>query len=199
MGIEINLELEQYRKYIKSKLNKKRYIHSLGVAYTAASLAFVYDVDINKARIAGILHDNAKCYLPNEIIDKCQKVGIEITQYEIEAPELLHSKLGSYIASNELKIEDNDIINAICYHTTGRANMSLLERIIFVSDYIEPNRSNLEHLDKIRKLAFTNIDEAIVQICSSTIDYLNSKNGTIDPATYATYKYYKGVVENNDK
>lgn len=198
MGIIINSDLEKYRKYVKERLNKKRYIHSVGVAYTAANLAYIYDIDIDKARIAGILHDNAKCFDSDELIKRCKKENIPLSKYELEMPELIHSKLGSYIAHSELNINDNDVLNAITYHTTGRPNMSLLERIIYVADYIEPNRSNLDNMEYIRKCAYKDINEAIVLISESTINYINTKGCILDDLTTQTYEYYKGVLNNND-
>ena len=191
MGIIISKEVELYRKYVKKRLNTKRYKHSLGVCYTAAALAMCYDTDINKAMIAGILHDNAKGYEYKILIKKCLAEGIEVSDIEMNSPELLHSKYGAYIAKKELGISDEDIINSIYYHTTGRPDMSLLEKIIFISDYIEPNRSNLPDIDYIRKISFKNIDEAISIVCKNTISHLEHINSPIDKATLDTYNYYK--------
>lgn len=191
MGIAINEELEKYRKYIKTTLNKKRYIHSLGVSYTAAALAMRYQYDINKAQIAGLLHDCAKNIPHDELIKKCIKADIPVTKTEMDSPELLHSKYGSYLARKDLNIQDDDILNAIYYHTTGRPNMSLLEQIIFISDYIEPNRANLPQLDAIRKLAFIDIEQAISSICIGSIKYLEAKQAKIDSLTIDTFNYYK--------
>lgn len=191
MGIIINEEYEKYRKYIKKNLKKNRYIHSIGVAYTSSCLAMRYGYDENKALITGILHDIAKCLDYDDLIYKCKKAKLDISDNEIKNPELLHSKYGSILVKELFNIEDEDIINSIYYHTTGRANMSLLEKIVFVADYIEPSRSSLKQMDKIRELAFTNIDDAIVLICKNTIDYLNSKSKDIDQITIDTYNFYK--------
>lgn len=190
MGIIIDKDLEIYRKYIKDNLNKKRYMHSLGVSYTAASLAMAYNTNIYNAQIAGILHDCAKCYDSDELIKLCKKSGINISDTEYNSPELLHSKYGAFIAQSKLNITDEDILNAIKYHTTGRAGMSELEKIIFIADYIEPSRSNLKDMDIIRKTAFSNIDKAITIVCQNTIDYLQAKGGEIDNTTLETYNYY---------
>jgi len=196
MGIIIDEQLEEYRKLVKKELDKKRYIHSLGVSYTAAGLAMKYGENINKARIAGLLHDCAKSYSSEELIKSCHKVNIPVSEFEIDNPELLHSKYGSYLANSKYNITDENILNAIYYHTTGRENMSLLEKIIFTADYIEPNRTELEGISSIRQEAFTDIDRAIVSICEKTLSYLNKSNKTIDITTVNTYKYYQNLVNN---
>lgn len=196
MGIIINNTLEKYNEYIKKNLSSKRYIHSLGVSYIAAALAMKYNIDIYKAQTAGLLHDCAKSIKHSELIDKCKKANIALSEIEYNSPELLHSKYGAYIARKKFNIEDSDIIDAIYYHTTGRPNMQILEKIIFVADYIEPNRSNLPQLNTIRQLAFENIDKAIEMICNSTIEYLKSNDADIDTETLNTLEYYKS--QNNE-
>ena len=116
---------------------------------------------------------------------------MEVTSVERSNPELLHSKAGSVIAREKYDIEDEDILEAIRWHTTGKPEMSLLESIIFVADYIEPNRHDNPHLDSIRQMAFTDIDIAIAMICRNSILYLKRKDRQIDRITYDTYEYYK--------
>lgn len=195
MGIVINDDLELYKKYIKNHVNNKRYIHSLGVCYTAASLAMRYNCSLYKAQIAGILHDCAKGIDYKDLYKLCKKANILITDVEKDSPELLHSKYGAYIAEYELNIKDSEILNAIYYHTTGRPNMSLLEKIIFISDYIEPGRGNLPNIDDIRQTSFINIDEAVYKICEGSIEYLNKKKASIDSVTIDTYNHYKSLMQ----
>ena len=124
-------------------------------------------------------------------ISICKKHNIGITEVERKNPFLLHAKVGSFIAMNTFGIHDADIINAILNHTTGRPGMSLLEKIIFVADYIEPSRKQAPNLKKIRKLAFEDLDQALITILHDTLRYLNSIDGEIDPMTQKTYDYYK--------
>lgn len=191
MGLKVNETLEDYKKYIKDNVNSKRYIHSLGVCYTAANLAMRYNYDLDKAMIAGILHDCAKGIEYDKLIKKCNTNGIKVSEADIKCPELLHSKYGAYLIEHKLNVKDKDIINAVYYHTTGRPNMTLLEKIIFISDYIEPSRNNLPQLDEIRYEAYLNIDKAIAMICNGSIQYLKSKGSLIDEATIDTYNFYK--------
>ncbi len=178
---------------MEKQLKHHRYIHSVGVAGIAAALAMKYDEDVFKAQIAGILHDCAKSYKDDELIEQCIKNDIEITGFEKANGFLLHAKYGAYLAEKKYGIEDPDILNAIRWHTTGRQNMSLLEKIVFISDYIEPTRSKASDLDRIRSRAFNsdNIDEVLVMIMGDTIRYLSSSENSIDITTMSAYEYYK--------
>lgn len=178
------------RKKLKKKLDELRYEHTLGVAFTAMSLAMRYEVDLYQAEMAGLLHDCAKCMSDEMKLKKCQKYGIKISSTEQKNPSLLHSKLGAYLAKHKYGIDDSEICNAILYHTTGRANMTRLEQIIFVADYIEPRRNKAPNLSNIRKLAFEDIDQATCQIMKDTLFYLKKKNAIIDEETAHAYEFY---------
>ena len=185
--------LKKLRKKVKSGQDLKRFEHTIGVEYTAAALAMRYGCDLNKARTAGLLHDCAKCYTNEQLLYYCLEYQIEINEYEQASPYLLHSKLGAYFAKNKYDIEDEDIINAILFHTTGRPNMSKLEEIIFIADYIEPYRNRADNLDIIRKLAYKDIKKAILKATQDTLDYLRKKGKEqfIDALSVQTYEYYK--------
>ena len=178
---------------LSSKLTEKRYVHSLGVEYTAACLAMRYGADLQKARIAGLLHDNAKCLLTEDKLKKSEKLGLPINESERANPDLLHGKLGAYYAKEKYGVKDKEILDAITYHTTGRPEMTLMDKIIFVADYIEPNRKIIFELPEIRKEAFTDIDTSIVHILKNTLEYLDGKTDIIDEMTEKTYKYYIGI------
>lgn len=100
----------------------------------------------------------------------CNKNQISYSKIEAENPYLLHGKVGAYIARKEFDILDEDILNAIIWHTTGRPDMSLLEKIIFVADYIEPSRRPIPELNLIRQLAFTDINQAVIKILENTAE-----------------------------
>jgi predicted HD superfamily hydrolase involved in NAD metabolism len=175
---------------MEKNLDAKRYEHTLGVAYTAAALAMCHGADIRKAQIAGLLHDCAKCVDHHRKIAICEKHNIAINEIERKNPFLLHAKVGSYVAMRKYNINDEDIIQAILNHTTGRPAMSLLEKIIYVADYIEPCRKQAPNLAAIRKEAFANIDKALTLILEDILVYLDSLNSDIDPMTRQTYEYY---------
>lgn len=188
--------MKKIKKYLKKHLTKERYHHTVGVAYTAMSMAMKYNPqpDNNefmiKAEIAGLLHDCAKCMDNDKKIRICNKNQISYSKIEAENPYLLHGKVGAYIARKEFDILDEDILNAITWHTTGRPNMSLLEKIIFVADYIEPSRRPIPELNLIRQLAFTDIDQTVIKILENTLKYLNEKGNPIDDMTQKTYDSY---------
>ena len=188
--------MKKIKKYLKKHLTKERYHHTVGVAYTAMSMAMKYNPqpDNNefmvKAEIAGLLHDCAKCMDNDKKIRICNKNQISYSKIEAENPYLLHGKVGAYIARKEFDILDEDILNAIIWHTTGRPDMSLLEKIIFVADYIEPSRRPIPELNLIRQLAFTDIDQAVIKILENTLKYLNEKGSPIDDMTQKTYDSY---------
>ena len=183
-------EIRAIKKKVKKVLDKDRYQHTLGVAYTAASMAMRYGVDIDRAFLAGLLHDCAKNIPNDEKISLCKKYNLKLTKVEKEAPYLIHSKLGACLAKEIYKIDDNEIIDAVRNHTTGRPGMSLLEKIIFTADYIEPGRNSAPNLSKIRQIAFVDLDTAVIEILHDTLDYLSTKDQVIDPMTKKTYDYY---------
>ena len=183
---------------LEQELNYKRFVHTLAVAGTAASLAMCYGADIEKAEIAGLLHDCAKCLDVRKMQRLCEKAGLEISPYERSSGSLLHSKAGSVLAAEKYGVTEPDLLNAIRYHTTGRPGMSLLEKIIFVADYIEPGRFSAKNLPLVRKMAFADIDEALLKILYDTLVYLNSTGNTVDPMTQKTYDYYKRLDEESN-
>lgn len=181
---------------LKRDLTPKRYEHTLGVAYIAAALAMKNDIDIEIARVTGLLHDCAKCYSDDVLLQKGKKYGVKISEIEIRNPHLLHGKVGAHVAKEKYNIKDRQILNAISCHTTGKQNMKTLEKIIFIADYIEPNRKQIEKLSTIRRMAFDNLDYAVYMILNSILLYLKQKNEKeIDTATVDAFKYYKRIFE----
>lgn len=188
-------DISKIRKAMEKTLCEKRYEHTLGVAYTAAALAMCYGENPENAELAGLLHDCTKEMDADKAVALCEKHHISITEAERKNPALLHAKTGSFLAMNTYKVDNEEIIHAILNHTTGRPGMSLLEKIIFVADYIEPSRKKAENLCEIRRLAFTDLDAAIVKILRDTLAYLNTKEEIIDPMTEKAYRYYSELAE----
>ena len=186
--IEISQKL---RKQLENELKSDRFDHTLGVAYTAANMAFLYGADTEKALIAGYLHDCAKCMSHEEQIKICEKNKIEISEVERRNHSLLHAKVGMYLARTKYDVYDTDILNAIRWHTTGREDMSLLEKIIYIADFIEPNRKPLDDMDEIRKEAYADIDKCLAHILHNSVIYLKTIGKEIDDATMIAYEYYK--------
>lgn len=179
------------KKTLRKYLDRDRFEHSEGVMYTAAALAMRYGENLEKAQIAGILHDCAKCIPDNKKLKICEKNHIEITEAEKCSPFLLHAKVGAYIAKEKYDIEDAEILDAIACHTTGKPAMTLLEKIIYISDYIEPMRNKASNLEEVRKMAFVDLDETLFKILSDTLVYLEKSSKKMDPMTMQTYEYYR--------
>lgn len=185
------LVFNNIRESLITELSESRYKHTIGVEYTAASLAMKYQYNIEKARMAGLLHDCAKNISDDNLLQLCIADNIEIKEIEKTCKYLLHSKYGAFLAKSKYGIDDEDILNAIYYHTIGRPHMSILEKIVFVADYIEPGRDKAKNLEIIRKVAFEDIDLAIYMILRDTIEYLNNTVSFIDSDTLKTYEFYK--------
>ena len=124
------------QKKVKRYLDKDRYDHTIGVMHTAGCLAMRYGANLEQALTAGLLHDCAKCVPADEKIKLCEKNHIEISDAEYKNPGLLHTKLGAFFARKKYGIENEEILRSIESHTTGRPNMSLLDKIIYIADYI---------------------------------------------------------------
>lgn len=191
------MNLEEIHKELKKLLNTKKYTHSMGVMETSIKLAKIYNADVEKAAIAGLLHDCAKCLNKDDIFQYCKKLNIEITNYDKSNYAILHAPAGVVIANEKFNIYDEDILNAIRYHTTGRENMSILEKIIYISDYIEPYRE-FDGVEEARRLAFTDLNVALLHIMNKTISHLVIKNkiinyDTISARNYLVRKFYHDV------
>ena len=187
--------INQIRQKLQKQQDPIRFEHTVGVMYTAASLAMRYDADMESALIAGLLHDCAKGFSREKKLEMCAAYGLPVSEAEKQNPGLLHAKLGAYLAKNEYHIQDEAILDAITWHTTGRPEMTLLDKIIYIADYIEPNRNQAPNLKHLRQLAFTDLDECLYQILEASLVYLKSRDEVIDPMTEKTYLYYKEVFQ----
>ena len=154
----MNRQIYEIIDKLSDILPEKRYNHSLGVMYTAQCLAMCHGISLDKAALAGILHDCAKYMNDVNIIQYCKNNNIEVSESEMLSPQLLHSKLGMIFARDVYGITDDEILSAIRYHTTGKPMMSALEQIIFIADYIEPNRKTVKNINIIRKTAYEDLD-----------------------------------------
>ncbi len=184
------MNYQKLEKQLKKKLDGDRYTHTLGVAYTSACLAMRCGYSVEKAYLAGLLHDCAKCIDNEKKLELCAKHHIEVSDIERENPFLLHAKLGSFLAKDKYDVEDEEIISAIRWHTTGHPAMTLLEKIVFVADYIEPNRKKQPNLDEVREICFADLDKGLKRILADTLEYLQAKKDSIDEMTQKTYDYY---------
>ena len=187
----MNSEIFSIREKLKASLKPGRYEHSLSVSFTCMALAMRYGYDLDKAELAGLLHDCAKCYDNNSIIAACRNSGMELTEGELQAPSIIHSRLGARMAEEKFGVNDPEILSAIACHTTGKPDMSLLDKILYIADYIEPRRYKIKDLPAIRRLAFEDLDEALFQIMEGTLRYLKESGTYADIMTQNAYHYYK--------
>ena len=176
---------------LKIVLDNPRFEHTLGVMYTAGCLAMAHKYDIQKAMLAGLLHDCAKCMTHEDRVELCDAYHVEVTDSEHENKALLHAKAGAILAKIEYDITDEDVLHAIAVHTTGESNMNMLDKIIYIADYIEPGRDKAPNLEQVRSLAYKDLNACMAKILSDTLEYLNTRGGHIDPTTAEAHAFYE--------
>lgn len=176
------MNLAEMDELLKQSLKPNRYLHSVNTMKVAISLAEHYGEDKNIACIAGLLHDCAKNLDDEEILRYCKVNNIELSEVEQLQPFLMHGAVGAIIAKEKYGIDDHIILNAIKFHTTGFSKMNMMDKIVFLADYIEPGRNHSE-VDSVRKLAFVDMDSALICTFGNIIKYVINQNGLIHPFT----------------
>ena len=185
-----NLTLEQLRPIALSFLKHKRIPHVLGTEQEAIRLAERYSADVEKARRAALLHDCTKKLEMEEQLALCKQYGIELDELEQVALKLLHSKTGAAIARNVFGVDD-ELYSAIWYHTTGRANMTLMEKIIYLADYIEPTR-DFPDVDVLRKACYEDLDKGLLLGLEMSIEEMQRMGNPVHHATIEARDALKG-------
>lgn len=173
---------------VQRRLGAKDWQHSLGTAAAAADMAARFGVDVEKARIAGLLHDYARNIALDELPVTARRLGLDVDEVEEEFPYLLHSPVGAKLVQEELGVTDNDVLAAIANHTVGRPGMSDLEKIIYLADMIEPAR-HFEGADSIRELAATDLDAAFRLGYALSLRHLVESGKLIHPRTAAVWNW----------
>jgi predicted HD superfamily hydrolase involved in NAD metabolism len=179
------MEREEALKLVKEQLTEHRYQHTLGVTETAITLARQYGADEQKAELAAIFHDYAKFRSKDEMREIIVVQGFPQDLLEFNA-ELWHAPVGAYLVEKDAGITDQEVLDAIRYHTSGRIGMTLLEKIIYLADYIEPGR-HFPGVVEVREMAKENLDKALIKAVQNTILFLLKKNQTVYPDTFYTY------------
>lgn len=174
------MNINDYKQIIKPMMSEHRYIHSVNVSKEAKRLAKIYGADEEKAVTAGILHDITKELDKQEQLQIIHSGGIILDNIQKDAPKLWHGISGSVYINKQLNIDDEDIINAIRYHTTGRANMSLLEKIIFVADFTSEERT-YKGVETMRKKSRKSLEEAMLYGYKFTFTDLSARELAIHP------------------
>lgn len=173
---------------LKEQLSPKRFKHSLGVSSIAVELARFYGADIEKAKIAGLLHDCARDKSDVELYDMARTAGCCLSEVDLKVPALIHAPVGAYCARNYYEVEDDEILQAIAMHTVGGREMSKLAAIIYIADFIEPGR-DFSGVDKLRKAAYQGLDSALLACYDESINYCIAKKSLIHPATIEGRNY----------
>ncbi|NLB82075.1 MAG: HD domain-containing protein [Clostridiaceae bacterium] len=182
------MDFEQIKDDLEKKLSKSRFEHSLAVSNTAVTLARYYGADEQKAALAGLVHDCVKEIDRDKLLKMCTDFQLKMDKVLLEETKLIHARVGAFYAKHYYGIDDEEVFDAIYYHTTAKANMSLLTKIIYVADYIEPNRT-FECVDQIRTIAFENIDLAILDGLNYTIKKTVAKKRMLHPETVNARNY----------
>ena len=184
------LPLRELRPIALSYLKNKRIPHVLGTEQEAIRLAERYGADVEKARVAALLHDCTKKLNMEEQLELCGRYGIQLDELEQKALKLLHAKTGAAIARDVFGVDD-EIYNAIWWHTTGHAHMTLLEKVIYLADYIEPSR-NFPGVDKLRAVCYKDLDEGLLMGLEMTIEEMTEMGNPVHHATIEARDALKG-------
>lgn len=176
------MHIDMMKEILKGYLDDRRYMHSIEVMNLSIELAKRYGADIYRAQVAGILHDCAKCLTYDKMIEMSIKYSADVDGLMLRIGALLHSPVGEKMARYIFKVDDFDILMAIKYHSTGRKDMTLLDKIVYIADYIEPGRS-FSGIDEIREMVLIDLDRAVLMAIDNTISYILAKGEPIHPYT----------------
>lgn len=190
------MSIKEIKDILKIRLSKKRYTHSLNVADAAVKLAEKYGGDCEKVCLAGLVHDICKEIPSEEQLKMALGCSRRVCEAEAKIPALYHAPAGSWYCENVLHIHDEDILNAVRYHTAGRADMSLTEEIVYLADLISEDRS-YKDVGKMRRLAFDDLKAAMLEAVSFSLEDVISKGSLIPDSSFEAYNYYAELLKNN--
>ena len=183
---------EKIRHRLKKALDADRYRHTLGVAETAERMAHAFGEDEEKARLAGLLHDCAKCMTLDEMK---RAAGSLPEDPELNTRALMHAPAGMCIARDEYGVTDPDVLGAIRWHTTGKKDMTALEKIVYLADVIEPNRESFEGIEELRRLSFQDLDRAMALALRLSVDHVLSRGNAVHHDSLEALRQYKKTEE----
>ncbi|SHJ46622.1 putative HD superfamily hydrolase of NAD metabolism [Hathewaya proteolytica DSM 3090] len=175
-------------KYLRDNLKENRYIHTYGVVKAAEELSEIYGVNKEKARLASLLHDCAKYLSKEEIFDILHSEHIKLDEIIRHMPDIMHGVCAAIIAKNLMGVHDEEVLEAVRCHTTGKANMTNLDKIIYLADCIEENRK-YSGVDELRDLSRDNLDEAVIKALEQTMLYVIKNGHLLHPETIKARNY----------
>ena len=174
---------------LKKELDRQRFEHTLGVEQTARQMARVFGEDEEKAALAGLLHDCAKCMPLSQMIKAARRADVDPVMKESKA--LMHAVAGRCVAQDVYGVQDEDVLGAIRWHTTGRAGMTKLEKIIYLADVVEPTRKPYPGLEDLREACLTDLDEAMLAALRMSLAHVREQGKTLHPDTQAALDWYE--------
>ena len=186
----------EIKKYIENNFSEKRKVHTEGVRITAVRLAEKYGADPYKAEVAALFHDMYRGVSQNSLNYYVKHLGLD-DKY-VDNANLAHGKIAAIIMERDFEIKDPDIINAVSFHTTGRAGMSTLEKVVYLADAIEPNRF-YPRVDEVRGLAEEDLDKACLMSLKNTADFVRSAGKYLDNDTVLAEDYLEEVIKEKEK
>lgn len=191
------MDYTEILKWLKDNLNEERYIHTLGTAECARELAKKYRLDSEKAYLAGLLHDCAKCFSNDKLLDIIHE-HLQVEECEMLNYKTLHAPVSAYISENEFHVTDKEILSAIRWHTLGKLDMTDFEKIVFLADKIEPNTRDKEYSSEIRSLLDEEkgLDKALLRCYKETIKSLVKRDLKICILTIEIYNKLQDILQN---
>lgn len=186
------MTLKDIHLKIEMHLGEELYQHSLGVAATARELALRFGADDYRAYLAGLLHDYGKGYEPDKLLEMAGKLGLVLDYYSRMEKRLLHAPVGAALLPVEMGIDDKEIIAAVACHTTGSPEMNIMGKVVYLADFIEPGRK-FPGVDKIRRIAGENLDEALLAVVDETIISIVKRGLLLHPLSVS---FRNSLIEN---
>ncbi len=189
------IDMESLFSWLKDNLSEKRYIHSIGTAECARALAIKFGLDSEKAYMAGLLHDCAKCFSNEKLLEIINN-NLNVQKIELMNYKTLHAPVSAYIAKNNFGVEDNEILSAIRWHTLGKIDMTDFEKIIFLADKIEPKTRDKDYLEEVRDYLKeeNGLNKAMLKCYKETIKSLVKRDLKICPVTIDIYNNLEDIV-----
>ncbi|NLF80528.1 MAG: ribosome silencing factor [Clostridia bacterium] len=192
-------EIEKIRQRLRQQLQPHRYLHSLGTAGEAEALARHWRLDENRAYLAGLLHDFTKNYSGEELLRLARAQGLAIDDWTAAHPGILHGPVAALLLSDEWGIEDKEVAEAIRWHTVPQPDMCELAKVVYLADKIEPSRKTWPGLERLRRLAYSDLDAAIAAALAEIADYVTAKGQEICPWTEEIGRAYRNKVQKQDE
>ncbi len=193
---DYNIEREQVLTWLSEHVPQSRLDHILRVEQMAVELASHHKVDVEKAAIAGLMHDLAKYFKPTLLLEMARTEELEIDPVSLAHPHLLHADVSAIVARDTFGVKDEEVLQAIANHTLGRPGMSKLCCIVFLADSIEPGRGDTSQLQALRQLSYQNLHQAVWLTCDYSLKFLLETHCLIHPRTIATRNWFLQSVKN---